>query len=352
MRVLITGNMGYVGSVLAKYLRSKEPSWSIVGYDAGYFAHLLTGPGPLPETQLHRQVFGDVRDIGADVLDAFDAVVHLAAVSNDPMGREFESVTEEVNWKATVRLAGLCARHGVHRFVFASSCSIYGAADAGVCDESAPVNPLTAYARSKVQAERSLSEVDLGGMVVTALRFATACGWSPRMRLDLVLNDFVASALSTGMIKVLSDGTPWRPLIDVEDMARAIHWALVRSREEGGELLALNTGSTSSNWQVRELAEAVAAEIPGTEVVINHQAQPDRRSYRVDFSRFEDAASEYKPRVSLEESVRRLRRGLEAIGFRDAEFRRSPYMRLQALRRFRRDGILGEDLRWRLDGVC
>ena len=221
MQVLITGNMGYVGSVLVRHLRERFFDAKLVGYDSGYFAHCLTASDTLPECVLNRQIFGDVRKFSKDYLKGVDAVVHLAAISNDPMGNRFESVTEEINYLAGVEIAKLALEAGVQKFVFASSCSVYGAAEGGPRREADPLNPLTAYARSKIATEQALSKWDSGPMTITALRFATACGMSERLRLDLVLNDFVACALSSGKISVLSDGTPWRPLIDVKDMARA-----------------------------------------------------------------------------------------------------------------------------------
>jgi nucleoside-diphosphate-sugar epimerase len=262
-------------------------------------------------------------------------------------GNEANQLTADINLKATVRLAQLAARGGVKNFVFASSCSMYGHAEGGARKESHPTNPLTAYARSKIGSEKAFAELDLNGMMVTSLRFATACGMSDRLRLDLVLNDFVACAISAGEITVLSDGTPWRPLIDVEDMARAIFWAIGRDRENGGKFLAVNAGSDDSNYQVRELAEAVARQVPGTKVSINTDAPPDKRSYKVDFSLFRSLAPVHVPRISLDQSITRLRDGLTRMGFADKDFRNSPYMRLKTLERHMAAGRLGADLRWK-----
>ena len=347
MRVLITGNMGYVGPVLVRFLRENLDGAELIGFDSGFFAHSLTGASLLPETLLDRQIFGDIREFPPALLDGVDAVVHLCAVSNDPMGNKFEAVTADINLKASVRLAQLAARGGVKDFVFASSCSMYGQAEGGARKESDPTNLQTAYARSKIGSEKAFAELDLNGMMVTSLRFATACGMSDRLRLDLVLNDFVARAISAGEITVLSDGTPWRPLIDVEDMARAIFWAIGRDREKGGRFLAVNAGSDDSNYQVRELAEAVARQVPGTKVSINTDAPPDKRSYKVDFSLFRSLAPAHVPRISLDQSITRLRDGLTRMGFADKEFRNSPYMRLKTLERHMAAGRLGADLRWK-----
>jgi nucleoside-diphosphate-sugar epimerase len=347
MRILITGNMGYVGPVLTRFLRENLVDAELIGFDTGFFGHSLTGAGILPEALLNRQVFGDIREFPSELLDRVDAVVHLSAISNDPMGNKFEAVTGDINQQASVRLARLAADRGVKSFVFASSCSMYGYAEGGARKESDPTNPLTAYARSKIGSEKAFAELDRKSMLLTSLRFATACGMSDRLRLDLVLNDFVACAITSGEITVLSDGTPWRPLIDVEDMARAILWAILRKRENGGEFLAVNAGRDESNYQVRDLAEAVARQAPGTKVSINTNAPPDKRSYRVDFSLFRSLAPDSIPQVSLDQSITRLREGLVGMGFADKDFRSSPYMRLKTLERHIAAGRLGADLRWR-----
>jgi nucleoside-diphosphate-sugar epimerase len=293
------------------------------------------------------QHFGDTRELPAELLRGVDAVVHLAAVSNDPIGEKYETVTHEINQQASVRLAQLARDAGVKNFVFASSCSMYGAADGGGArKETDQTNPLTAYARSKIGTEASLRQIPLGGMTATCLRFATACGMSDRLRLDLVLNDFVACALTTGVITVLSDGSPWRPLIDVADMARAIEWAITRKPDNGGQLLAVNVGKDEWNYQVKDLAKAVAGAVPGTTVSINTAAPPDGRSYRVNFDLFKQLAPDHQPQVTLSESISRLRDGLQAIAFADGDFRNSNYMRLKMLEQHMSDGTLQPSLRW------
>jgi nucleoside-diphosphate-sugar epimerase len=262
------------------------------------------------------------------------------------MGKEFEEVTAAINRSASVNLARASAKVGVKNFVFASSCSMYGQADGGARKETDPTNPLTAYARSKIGVEEDLYAADLGGMVFTSLRFATACGWSSRLRLDLVLNDFVASAVATEKISILSDGTPWRPLIDVEDMSRAISWGIARKAENGGAFLAVNAGSTESNYQMKDLAEAVAKLIPGTSISINKDALPDRRSYSVDFSLYRELAKNHQPKVTLNQSIERLRDGLLAMNFAVKDFRQSSFMRLNSLRLHLDSRRLEEDLRW------
>src|ERR1700716_845068 len=220
VNILITGNMGYVGPSVAKYLRGARPDATLRGFDNAYFAHCLTGASVFPERDLNEQLYGDVRTIPFEIMSGSDAVVQLAAISNDPMGNQFEAVSFDINQNTTISIAKAAAKAGVKNFVFASSCSIYGIAKGPPRKETDPLNPITAYAKSKIGAERELAKIDTD-MVVTSLRFATACGMSDRLRLDLVLNDFVACAISRGEITVLSDGSPWRPLIDVADMAPA-----------------------------------------------------------------------------------------------------------------------------------
>jgi nucleoside-diphosphate-sugar epimerase len=345
MRIVITGNMGYVGPVVARHLRGRFPDAELIGFDAGYFAHCLTTTGLLPETLLSQQHFGDVRDLPAELLHGTDAVVHLAAISNDPMGQQFEAATDSINRAASLRLARLASDAGVRNFVFASSCSVYGFAEGKARTEDDPVNPLTAYARSKLDTEQGLASFANGKMTITSLRFATACGMSDRLRLDLVLNDFAACAMTSGEITVLSDGTPWRPLIDVADMARAIEWAATRDAERGGTVLTVNAGADRWNFRVRDLAEACARAFDGAKVSINPDAPPDRRSYAVDFSRFRELAPGHQPQVELDESIRRLGEGLRAIRFDTANFRDSGYIRLHVLADLLARGALTANLR-------
>jgi nucleoside-diphosphate-sugar epimerase len=345
LNILITGNMGYVGPEVVKYLRARHPDATLHGFDNAYFAHCLTGPPVLPERHLDEQFYGDVRDLALD-LSGYDAVVQLAAISNDPMGNRYQAVTLDINQNTTVSLAQAAAAAGVKNFVFASSCSVYGIADGAARKETDPLNPITAYAKSKIGAERELAAIDTR-MVVTCLRFATACGMSDRLRLDLVLNDFVACALGQGQITVLSDGSPWRPLIDVADMARAIDWAIDRPAEAGGRYLAINAGSDDRNYQVKDLANAVANSVPGTGVSINTSAPVDSRSYKVDFALFRSLAPNHQPVVSLDQSIKNLIAGLKAMNFKDSDFRSSGLMRLKVLQDHIDSGRLNENLEWK-----
>ncbi|SPP66180.1 NAD-dependent epimerase/dehydratase family protein [Nitrospira lenta] len=346
MKILITGNMGYVGPLVLRRLKESYPGAEVVGYDAGYFAHCLTGVERFPESRADLQYFGDIRSVSPEVLRGVDAVVHLCAISNDPMGALFEDITLDINYRASVDLAKKAKQAGVKKFVFASSCSVYGFAEGGPRREEDAVNPLTAYAKSKVSTEKDLAALASDTFTATCLRFATACGMSDRLRLDLVLNDFVAGALASKRINILSDGTPWRPLIHVKDMARAIDWAVQRDHRDGGACLTVNVGSDAWNYQVKDLAAAVAKLVPGVEVSINKDAQPDKRSYRVNFDKFTKLAQGFLPAVDLQGAVVDLRDGLTAMQFQDHNFRTGEFMRLVTLKRLRESGHLSDALVW------
>lgn len=347
MKILITGNMGYVGPCVVERLRFSYPRAVIIGLDTGYFANCVTDAVRRPESLVEVQYHADVRAFPGDLLTGVDTIVHLAAISNDPMGEMFQEATIGVNHRATIALARHAKQAGTKNFIFASSCSIYGFSEEEARTEDSPVNPLTAYAKSKVFAERDLAPLADKTFTVTSLRFPTACGMSERLRLDLVLNDFVAGAVVLKKITVLSDGTPWRPLINVKDMARAIDWAVGRKRESGGEFLALNVGSDPWNYQVRDLAFAVAELIPGVGVEINRNAQPDKRSYLVNFGLFKELAPGYQPEVSLKDTINELVAGLESIHFRDANYRGSNFIRLKMLNTLHQKGFITETLEWK-----
>jgi nucleoside-diphosphate-sugar epimerase len=346
MRILIVGNMGYVGPVLTKHLRRAYPQASLSGFDAGLFAHCLIGSTPFPEIYLDDQVFGDVRHVNKNLFEGVDSVVNLAAISNDPMGNRYEHATLAINYKTAVELAAMAKRAGVRSYIFASSCSVYGCAEEEAKQESSKLDPLTAYARSKVMAEKELIPMADDRFIVTCLRFATACGMSDRLRLDLVLNDFVTGALTQKKIVVMSDGTPWRPLINVKDMARAIEWAITRGADQGGNGLVVNVGSNEWNYQVKDLAAAVAHAIPGVEVSINKNAPPDKRSYRVSYDLFKQLAPKFQPLSDLKSTILELKEGLERARFSDPAYRESQYMRLNVINKFREAGLLTDTLEW------
>jgi len=342
MRVLIIGNLGYVGPMVAKHFRTTYPESFLAGYDIGYFIQNYTANGVLGDTLLNQQYFGDVRNFTPEILKGFDAVIYLAAISNDPMGNAFEQPTLDINFNAAINIAEKAKQQGVKYFVFASSCSVYGFADTAPRSESSHVNPLTAYAKSKVFAELALQPLADNNFQVTCLRFATACGYSDRLRLDLVLNDFVASAIADKKITILSDGTPWRPLIHVKDMARAMDWAI--QRKVGGNFLVINTGSNQWNYQVKELAAAVQHLFSNVDVEINTNAAPDKRSYKVSFDLYEKLAPCHQPKISLDAAVEDLKYGLQTMHFSDSNFRQSKLIRLKMIQQLMDNSIIDDNL--------
>jgi nucleoside-diphosphate-sugar epimerase len=344
MKILITGNLGYVGSELTKLLRKTYPKAELLGYDIGYFGKNVTNKDAAPEMYLDCQHYGDVRRFPEKLLEGVDAVVQLAAISNDPIGNKFEKVTLEVNYESVIDIAKKAKKAGVKNMVFASSCSVYGFAEETARTETSSVNPLTAYAKSKVLAERDLAPLADDNFIVTCHRFATACGMSDRLRLDLVLNDFVAGAISSGEINIMSDGSPWRPLINVRDMGRAILWGIERKASMGGNYLVINTGSNIWNYQVKELAYAINKILPQTSVSINKDAQPDKRSYKVSFDLFEKLAPHNTPVYDLEQSIKDLVDGLQRIEFKDKNYRQSSLIRLFVVNELLSQNILNSNL--------
>ncbi len=348
MKILIVGNMGYIGPWVAKQLRSSFPGSNLIGFDIGYFSHCLTNPKHLPEVYLDQQIFGDKRNFPEELLNDVDAVIDLAAISNDPMGKEYEEITYEVNYRAAVSLAKKSKKAGVKSFVFASSCSMYGAASEFAKTETDSLNPLTAYAKSKVKAEEELEPLASGDFTITCHRFATACGWSNRLRLDLVLNDFIAGAVANKEISILSDGSPWRPLINPRDMARAIEWSATRKGANGGNFLAVNTGANDWNVQIKDLATSVAEIIPGVDLSINTNAEPDKRSYQVNFDLFKSLAPNHQPIHKLDDTIEDLYNNLGEMNFSDTNYRSSQLVRLHVLSKLKKENILTTDLKWNL----
>lgn len=347
--ILIIGNLGYVGPVLVKHLRHSFPTSKLNGFDTGYFSGCLVNPEVQDESNvLDSQAYGDVRYLSEKSFEAVDHVIYLAAISNDPMGHAFEKPTLDINTEAALRCAKMARQSGVKSFVFASSCSVYGAAGEHPKTEKDSLNPLTAYARSKIAAEQQLEALASSEFKITCLRFATACGASSRVRLDLVLNDFVASALTNNRIEILSDGSPWRPLIDVEDMARALRWAITRKSTQGSFFLSINAGYDSWNYQIRELAEVVKKQIPNTHVSINDNAAPDKRSYRVDFSQYYNLAPENRQFKPIEKTIDELIELFTGANFSNPDFRESHLVRLNTLNRLRQKQKLNSDLFWRV----
>lgn len=346
MKIIIFGNLGYVGPSVLRQLRKSFPESQLVGYDMGYFAHCLTNTVISPEVFLNKQIYGDIRKVNINDLEGFDVVIDLAAISNDPIGNRYEEITYDINYKAAVRLAQLSKKAGVKKFVYASSCSVYGLASDFSKKETDELNPLTAYAKSKVFTEKELQPLASDNFTITCFRFATACGLSDRLRLDLVLNDFVASALVNKEISILSDGTPWRPMINTKDMARAINWAAIRKGSNGGDFLTVNAGSNVWNNQIKVLADEVAKIIPNTKVTVNPNASPDKRSYRVNFDLFEQLAPDYQPVNDLKSTIADLKNSLSEMKFNDRDFRNSDLMRLNTITNLINRKYLNSKFEW------
>jgi len=348
MKILICGNLGYVGPVVCKHLKLAFPESELTGLDTGYFSSRISQFGRMGDTYCDVQVYKDIRDVSDEFFCKFDSIVVLSAISNDPMGNKFEKVTNEINYLAVRKLIECFVTLPNKRLIFASSCSMYGSSDGNAKREFDDLNPLTAYAKSKVAVEKFLEKSQLGrGTTATSLRFATACGMSDRLRLDLVLNDFVASALINNKVDILSDGSPWRPLINVKDMSRAIEWAILRDESIKAPYLAINTGSNSWNYKVSEIAEAVADKIPHCEVTINTAAPPDKRSYKVNFDLYEALAPNHQPTHTLQNTIDELVVGITEIKHLIKEdFRSSDFMRLHILESHLESKRLSNDLRW------
>ena len=344
MKILITGNLGYVGPGVVREFRKHYPTAELVGYDIGYFSQYVTNRNIIPDAGLSVQHYGDVRNFPAELLADVDTVIGLAAISNDPIGNRYESQTHDINCKAIIDLAAKAKAKGAKKFVFASSCSVYGSAEDKPRTEESALNPLTAYAKSKINAETGLRELADENFQITCLRFATACGMSDRLRLDLVLNDFVAGAITNKEINILSDGTPWRPLIHVLDMARAMRWAHERNGESGGNFLVANAGSNAWNYQVKELANMVNEMLPDTRVSVNSNAEPDKRSYRVNFDLFEKLAPAHQPQYDLKAAVNGLIDGIKSLDFIDGNYRNSNLMRLNVIQNLVKTGTIDQSL--------
>ncbi|RDI67726.1 NAD-dependent epimerase/dehydratase family protein [Nocardia pseudobrasiliensis] len=336
MRVLLTGHQGYLGTVMAPVLAAA--GHEVTGLDIGYFADCVLGEAPTDPPG----VTADLRELTAEHLAGFDAVVHLAALSNDPLGALAPQITYDINYHASVRLAELAKAAGVRRFLYASTCSVYGAAGDGLVGEDAPLRPLTPYAESKVRVEDNVAALADSGFCPVFLRNATAFGFSPRLRADIVLNNLVGYAVLTGEVRVLSDGTPWRPLVHAADIAAAFA-ACLTAPAERISARAYNIGDESNNLTVAQIAQAVVEAVPGATLAITGETGSDPRSYRVDFSRAR-AELNFRAEWSVAAGAVELAREYRARGLTAADFH-SRFTRLAQLRELKDTGALDDSLR-------
>jgi nucleoside-diphosphate-sugar epimerase len=342
MKVLVTGHRGYVGSVMVPMLL--EEGYDVVGLDIDLYRRSTFGA----ESQLVDvpQIEKDLRDIEARDLEGIDAVFHLAALSNDPLGDLNEELTYDINWRASVKLAEAAKAAGVSRFVFASSCSNYGASGtADFLTEDGELNPITAYGKSKVRVEQSVKPMADDHFTPTFLRFATAYGYSPRLRFDIVVNNLMAWAYTTGKVMMKSDGTAWRPLIHVADMTRAF-MAVSRAPKETVHGEVFNAGSTAENYTVRQVAALVKKTVPNSEATFGEGAGADPRNYRVDFGKINKQLPDFKPQWTVERGCAQLYEAYQRIGITLDDFEGIRYKRIAQIKQLSDEGLLDENLRW------
>ncbi|MGE2731539.1 NAD-dependent epimerase/dehydratase family protein [Mycolicibacterium vaccae] len=337
MKVLLTGHQGYLGSVMAPILETA--GHFVVGLDSGLFASCVLGPLPVDPPTIRE----DLRDVRVEQLIGFDAVIHLAALSNDPLGALAPEITYDINHHASVRLARLAKEAGVGRFLYASTCSVYGAAGDDLVTEDAALRPLTPYAESKVRVEDDVAAMADESFSPVFLRNATAFGFSPRLRADIVVNNLVAHAALTTAVRVLSDGTPWRPLVHAQDIAMAFLAAL-EAPVAKVHCRAFNIGSEANNLTVAEIAKAVVDVVPYSHLVITGETGADPRSYRVDFSRFRDALG-FDAKWSIHDGALELYQAYVGYGLSRDGFAHK-FTRLPHLDALRSSGLLDESMRW------
>jgi nucleoside-diphosphate-sugar epimerase len=342
MRVLVTGHNGYVGTIMVPMLVAA--GHEVVGMDTNLYEGSTFGEEN--ETKDVPAIRKDIRDITAADLDGFDAVIHLAGLSNDPLGDLNPELTYEINHRASVRMAELAKQVGVERFIFSSSCSNYGAGGQDFLDENSEFNPVTPYGISKVLVEQDVTKLADDNFSPTFLRSATAYGVSPRLRFDLVVNNLVAWAYTTGKVLLKSDGTPWRPLVHIEDMSRAF-LAVLNAPRELVHNRAFNVGRTQENYRIREVAEVVMETVPGSRVEFAGDAGPDKRNYRVNCDLIANTLPEFKPVWDIRKGAQELYEAYQRVGIKVEDFEGPRYRRINHIKELISNGRLDVDLRWR-----